>query len=191
MINLGKILDPFEFEKYIQAAESFPIEIRKRGDIFSAVDYPHWQKYAMYEKQTQGISFAMNCHNDPLLNEMTLLVAKRLEEIFPEDLPVDPTKIRLVRTIGKVSRHRDEGGRLSCINIGLRNSSKGITRFGVDDRLETFDANHKDYRVEEGYAYLVNTGILHEVIGSFEPRYLITYGFHNTTYDAIVQRFGK
>lgn len=187
MIKLCKLLDALDFEKYIEASDSFPVKLRKHGDPFLVVDYPYWQKYS--QSQNGNISFAVNSFMDPIVNEMTLNVAELLKEIFPRDMPVDSTRVRLVRTIGNVNRHRDEAGRLSCINIGLRNSSASITRFGVEDKLETFDTNHVDYKVEEGCAYLVNTGILHEVIGPQIPRYLITYGFQNIPFDVISEKF--
>jgi hypothetical protein len=134
-----------------------------------------------------SISFSRNTVTHPILKEMVKKIVSLLTPIFPEDFPPNPARVHFIRTLNSIVPHRDEAGRLSCINIGIKNSSNGIVQVSNDDIRENFSMNHTDYIVEDGCAYLLNTANLHAVVGTDQPRYLITYAFE-IPYDVMLGR---
>jgi len=189
IISLGKIIDPLQFEKYIKETESLETIVHKYGSAFDIPDYPCWMEYRNEGDIIGSISFTRHTNKNSVLAEMVMTIAENLKRIFPKDHPPVPERIHLIKTRGNIVAHRDEAGRYSCINIGLRNSSLAITRMSNDGILDNFQNNNTAYRIDEGVAYLVNTNQYHSVEGDIDiDRYLITYGF-NTRFETLKNFF--
>src|SRR4051812_31788854 len=93
------------------------------------------------------------------------------------DVPIDPHRIGFMCTGGNITPHRDEGGRKTCINIGLRDSDSAITRVSLDDDFDTFDTEYEDHTVQNGCAYMLNVARIHAVFQQRSARrLLVTYG---------------
>lgn len=178
LIRLGKILDPHDFEKYITEAEKLETVVHKYGQPFEVPDYPCWMQYLNEAKVPGSITFSRHTHKHPVLREMVDNIVKLLTPVFPKNMKPMVERVHFLKTAGSITAHRDEAGRMTCINIGLKNSSSAITKISNDGILENFENNHTDYRLEDGAAYLLNTNSLHSVDGDINiDRYLITYGF--------------
>jgi hypothetical protein len=139
-----------------------------------------------YEIPEYGrIGFSRNTYQH--LPEVVNYTHDFLKSRFP-NLPLYKERICFLQTIGSVPQHRDESSRLSCINIGLNNTSSAITRISTDDNFETFSINYKDYICEDGSVYLLNSSIVHSVIGDMEiKRTLITMTITDKYEDALKQ----
>lgn len=178
IIDLGKLIDVEEFVPYINAAEQLETVIHRYGSEFVVPEYPCWIAYTNEGQLHGSISFTRHTSNHPLLLEMVIKVAKILKPIFPTKYAPEESRIHLIRTKGNIPVHRDEAGRLTCINIGLKNSSGAITRMGHGGPREEFNKAHTATILKDGHGYLVNTNEFHSVESILEePRYLITYGF--------------
>jgi hypothetical protein len=182
---LGKLIDPIEFRKYIEVAETMPVVSHKYGTPQIVPDIPCWMQYSKEGGIDGSISFSRHTMTHPVLSNMVKDVINVLTPIFNGITP-NPARVHIIRTFGSITKHRDEAGRMCCINIGVLNSSSAITRM-CNDNSDLFDNNYKDYCVEEGYGYLINTNALHSVEGAQTLRYLITYGF-GERYSDIVSR---
>lgn len=177
IIDLGKLINPEEFTSYIDAAESLETVVHRYGTEFVVPDYPCWIEYKNEGGITGSISFSRHTEKHHVLSEMVVKVSKILSPIFPEKYPPEESRIHLIRTIGDIPIHRDEAGRLTCLNIGLKNSSEAITLIGHGGPREEFFKKHTSIRLKDGHGYLLNTSELHSVKAiSANPRYLITYG---------------
>lgn len=181
--KLTKLIDASEFEKYIVAAEDLETIFHTYGNPQPVMSYTCWMEY---KTKVGSISFTRNTANHPILKEMVEKVLTLLTPIFPADSPPHPLRLHIIKTVNSINPHTDEGGRLCCINIGLKDSSNAVVQVSNDNCRETFLTNHTDYIVEEGYAYLLNTANLHSVVGIDQPRYLITYAFGNL-YDEVLR----
>ena len=177
LIKIGKVLDPSDFQKYINEAEKLETVVHKYGTEFVVPDYPCWMKYSNEAGVSGSISFSRHTYKHPVLREMVDKIVELLTPIFPENAKPNIERVHFLKTKGSIVAHRDEAGRMTCINIGLKNSSSAITKISNDDILENFENNHTQYRIEDGTAYLLNTNSLHSVEGTDVDRYLITYGF--------------
>lgn len=178
ILSLGQLLDPNQFESYIEEASKLETVVHKYGTQFKIPDYPCWMAYKNEGNIEGSISFTRNTKDNPILNEMIEKVMTVFKTIFINGLEPKPERIHFIRTIGNIVPHKDEAGRTACINIGLKNSSSAITRISNDGLYETFNKNNTPYIVKEGFGYLLNTNQIHSVESlNTEPRYLITYGF--------------
>lgn len=175
--ELGRLLDPNAFVHYVEAARTLPEFVHAYGSAMSVPEHPCWMKYSKEFGVEGSISFTRHTCKHPVLSVMVDAVCQALSSVFPKGTPPVRERVHLVRTVGDITSHRDEDGRLSCINIGLVNSGSAITRMSTDGKFETFDTNHFDLRLKDGYGYLINTGNVHSVIGKPEERFLITYSF--------------
>lgn len=176
--KLGKIINPEDFEKFIEASKSLETVVHKYGQHFSIPEYPCWMEYRNEGNVNGSISFSRHTHKHPVLHEMTQKVVDILSDLFPVDIKPMIERVHFLKTRGSIVKHRDEAGRLSCINIGLMNSDSAITKISNDDVFMNFENNHTDYNIEDGVAYLLDTHRLHAVSGNPNiDRYLITYGF--------------
>lgn len=178
IINLGKLIDPDEFQVYIDAAEKLETIVHKYGGEFIIPNYPCWMEYRNEGNVLGSISFTRHTSQHPILSKMVKKVTDILTPIFPDNsLPIIE-RVHFIRTIGNIVPHQDEAGRYACINIGVKNSSNAITKISNDNIYENFDTNNTSYVVKEGFGYLLNTHQIHAVEGHLDsPRYLITYGF--------------
>jgi hypothetical protein len=178
ILELGRLIDPEEFTSYIEAAEGLETIIHKYGGNTVVPDYPCWIEYKNEGGITGSISFSRHTGKHPILSEMSKKVADVLRPIFPEKYEPEINRVHLIRTKGDIPIHRDEAGRLTCINIGLKNSSEAVTCMGASDiPREEFYKTHSKTILKDGYGYLVNTHEWHSVNAmSDNPRYLITYG---------------
>lgn len=178
IINLGKLIDPNEFQIYIDEAEKLENVIHKYGGEFVIPDYPCWMEYKNEGEVEGSIAFTRHTSKHPVLSEMVKKVIDILTPIFPDNFPPMAERVHFIRTLGNIVPHRDEAGRYACINIGVKNSSSAITKISNDNIYENFDNNNSPYVIAEGFGYLLNTHQIHAVDGKLDmPRYLITYGF--------------
>jgi len=178
MIEIGKLIEPSEFSKYIEETEKWETVVHKYGGEFVVPDYPCWMEYKNEGDIIGSISFSRNTYKNPIIAEMIDKVMKILEPIFPEGIKPIRERVHFIRTTGYIVLHKDEAGRNSCINIGVRNSSGAITRMSNDGIRANFENNHTPWVVKEGVGYLMNVNQWHAVESiNEEPRYLITYGF--------------
>lgn len=185
IINLGKLIDPDMFQVYIDAAEKLETVVHKYGSEFVVPDYPCWMEYKNEGNIPGSISFTRHTNKHIVLTEMVKRVIDILTPIFPDNAPPMIERVHFIRTLGNIVPHRDEAGRYACINIGVKNSSKAITKISNDNIYENFDNNYTPYVVIEGFGYLLNTNQIHAVEGELDtPRYLITYGF-GTKFDIL------
>lgn len=178
MLSLGKLLNPADFEKYIAETNSFETVVHKYGTKFVVPDYPCWMEYRDEEGIIGSISFTRNTLKNNILKEMCENVAVILDSITVDKFTPDPNRVHFIKTKGNILPHRDEAGRMCCINIGIKNSSSAVTKIGNIDSHVDFYNNCTDYVIEDGFGFLVNTNKYHAVSGDMnKSRYLITYGF--------------
>lgn len=185
LISLGKLINPNDFQIYVDEAEKLETVVHKYGGDFVIPEYPCWMEYKNEGSIIGSIAFTRHTFKHPILYKMVKQVVEILTPILPNNFPPVVERVHLIRTLGNIVPHRDEAGRYSCINIGVKNSSNAITKISNDGVYENFDDNHSSYVVEEGFGYLLNTNQLHAVDGKLDiPRYLITYGF-GTKFDIL------
>jgi hypothetical protein len=186
MKELGHILDILDFEKYIEISETYPIVYRTYGTPPPVCNFPHWTAYQNRPPASGMNAFTDHINDESPLREMQIQVARLIQPLL-DDFNIVADRIRLMKSVGSLNRHIDEGGRRCCINIGLRNSSTAVTRYSYGTHID-FQKTAKSFRVEEGHAYLLNTNILHDVVGDKSlTRYLITYGFRES-YDEVFSK---
>ena len=177
ILDLGKLIDVDEFVPYISAAEEMETVIHRYGAEFSVPDYPCWIEYKDEGGIKGSISFSRHTGKHIVLSEMVQKVAEILRPVFPEKYQPEANRVHLIRTHGDIPIHRDEAGRLTCINIGLKNTSGAVTCMGNGGPREEFEKNHTAMILKDGHGYVVNTHEYHSVKAlSSNPRYLITYG---------------
>jgi len=189
ILDLGKLIDPDEFQKYVVEADKLETIIHRYGTVTAIPDYPCWMQYHNEGNVTGSISFTRNTQKHPVLKEMVLKICDIYRTIFPEYIPVLNERVHLLKTVGSIVVHKDEAGRNSCINVGLKNSSGAITKISTDGLRQNFDKNHYSIQTVDGHGYLLNTNQFHSVEGlSNQPRYLITYGF-SEKFDVLQKEF--
>lgn len=189
IIQIGKLIEPLEFSKYIEEAEKWETVVHKYGSEFVVPDYPCWMEYKNEGNIEGSISFSRNTYKNPLMAEMVEKVLKILTPIFPQAIQPIKERVHFIRTTGFIVLHKDEAGRNTSINIGLKNSSGAITRMSNDGVYENFKTNNTPWVIKEGVGYLMNVNQWHEVESiSDEPRYLITYGF-GAKFDVLKDKF--
>jgi GH15 family glucan-1,4-alpha-glucosidase len=189
--NLGKLIDPTEFQIYVDESEKLETVVHKYGKDFVIPDYPCWMEYKNEANILGSISFSRHTSKNPILKEMVQKMYGIFKTIFHPDRTVLLERIHFIRTKGNITVHKDEAGRNTCINIGVRNSSGSITKMSNDNVYDNFYNNHSTITVMEGYAYLMNTNQYHAVESlNDSPRYLITYGFSDN-FDILEKEFRK
>lgn len=188
LIKIGKLINVAEFEKYIEEAEKMENILHVYGTAVNIPDYPCWMMYEDEGDQKGTISFTRHTYKHPVLKEMVDKIVSIYSSIFPEASPPLHARVHLMRTTGNLPVHRDEAGRMSCINLGIKNSSGAVTAISTDGIRANFKENSKSLVLEDGCAYLLNTNEWHSVRSTNDlPRYLITYGFE-TPFDVLRQR---
>ena len=133
IINLGKLIDPTEFQIYIDEAEKLETVVHKYGGEFIVPDYPCWMEYKNEGEVEGSISFTRHTNKHPVLSQMVKKVIDILTPIFPDNIPPIIERVHFIRTMGSIVPHRDEAGRYACINIGVKNSSSAITKISNDN----------------------------------------------------------
>jgi hypothetical protein len=58
LLPLGKLIDPYEFQLYIDEAEKLETVVHKYGNDFIIPDYPCWMEYKNEGNITGSISFS-------------------------------------------------------------------------------------------------------------------------------------
>lgn len=171
----------------LNVLDNIPVAYKKQYEPVSVVhEGLHWMTYSV----PGGGSIGFSRNTMKYLPEVVEHTAQYLEQRFP-NLAVHRDRIHFIRTKGKIKEHRDESGRLSSINIGIKNSSTAITRFGNDDRYDTFHTNYTDYQCQDSGVYLLNTSILHSVINlTDDTRTLLTMTIADTYDVAYKQIYG-
>ena len=191
LISLGKLINPNDFQIYIDEAEKLQTVIHKYGGDFVIPDRPCWMEYKNEGDVEGSISFTRHTNKHPILKEMVEKVFNIFKIVFPASRPVLLERIHFIRTRGSVTVHKDEAGRNACINIGVRNSSGAITKMSNDNIHTNFNNNNSAITILEGHGYLMNTNQYHAVENlNDQPRYLITYGFGDK-FDILEKEFRK
>ena len=189
IVDLGKLINSNDFQIYVDEAEKLETVVHKYGEDFVIPDYPCWMEYRNEGDVEGSISFTRHTNKHPILKEMVEKVFNIFKIIFPANRPVILERIHFIRTKGSVIVHKDEAGRNTCINIGVRNSIGAITKMSNDNIKHNFNNNHSAITVIEGHGYLMNTNQYHAVESiNDKPRYLITYGFGDT-FDVLKKEF--
>ena len=189
IVDLGKLINSNDFQIYVDEAEKLETVVHKYGEDFVIPDYPCWMEYRNEGDVEGSISFTRHTNKHPILKEMVEKVFNIFKIIFPASRPVILERIHFIRTKGSVIVHKDEAGRNTCINIGVRNSIGAITKMSNDNIKHNFNKNHSSITVIEGHGYLINTNQYHAVESiNDKPRYLITYGFGDT-FDVLKKEF--
>ena len=171
------VINPSEFERYIDVLDSLEVVYHGYGKPFVIPDYPCFMEYENNWKSGR-IGFTRNTHKHPVLKEMIDKIVEIYSSIFPAQLNVYAERVHIIRTIGNVPIHRDEDSRATCINLGLKNSSGSTTYISSDDKYENFHETRQGLKLEDGHLYLMNTDRWHSIESSSnEPRYLVTYAF--------------
>lgn len=161
--------------------ELLPEIIHEYGSGFDNIpaDVLCWMTYKLDSGQ---ISFSRNTHLFcPEVVDYTVTYLNRLFNIR-----FLPERVHFLRTNRSIGMHRDESGRKSCINIGLKNSNSAKT-FISDGTEQNYENECQEFCVNDGSAYLLDTSKLHSVEGSHINRYMITYGF-GSTFDEVSSR---
>ena len=189
IVDLGKLINSNDFQIYVDEAEKLETVVHKYGEDFVIPDYPCWMEYRNEGDVEGSISFTRHTNKHPILKEMVEKVFNIFKIIFPASRPVILERIHFIRTKGSVIVHKDEAGRNTCINIGVRNSIGAITKMSNDNIKHNFNNNHSSITVIEGHGYLMNTNQYHAVESiNDKPRYLITYGFGDM-FDVLKKEF--
>lgn len=184
MFDLGKIVNSNEFYEYIDVVKTYEVLTHEYGTDFKVPDYPCMMQYAA-PGLTGIITFSRNTYLDERLQPMCNKIVDILSEIFKPVIKFDPKRVHILKTTGTVIPHRDEAGRISCINIGIMNASSAITKFSEANTLEEYNLTHYDAIAEDGHGYILDTSKFHSVIGTDIERYMITYGF-GATYNQLM-----
>lgn len=189
IVDLGRLINPNDFQIYVDEAEKLETVIHKYGGDFVIPDYPCWMEYRNEGDVKGSISFTRHTNKHPILKDMVEKVFNIFKVMFPASRPVILERIHFIRTKGSVTVHKDEAGRNTCINIGVRNSTGAVTKMSNDNIKHNFNNNHSAITVIEGHGYLMNTNQYHAVESTNDkPRYLITYGFGDT-FDILKKEF--
>ena len=189
IVDLGKLINSNDFQIYVDEAEKLETVVHKYGEDFVIPDYPCWMEYRNEGDVEGSISFTRHTNKHPILKEMVEKVFNIFKIIFPASRSVILERIHFIRTKGSVIVHKDEAGRNTCINIGVRNSIGAITKMSNDNIKHNFNNNHSAITVIEGHGYLMNTNQYHAVESiNDKPRYLITYGFGDM-FDVLKKEF--
>lgn len=181
MIKLGS---GFQLPSSIDLSllDRIPVLAHKYGDPQPSKETFHWMEY--HQGSEGSIGFARD--TGTFMPEVADYVVSYLSTLV--DIKFDLARVNFMRTVGDVAPHTDEGGRLCCINIGVKGGPNAITQIGTNNDYPTFDAEHTDYVVEDGCAYLLDVSRVHAVRAiNAEPRLLISYGF-GVTADKILSR---
>jgi len=178
MLSLGKLLNPNEFHKYVKETNYFETVLHKYGTEVNVPDYPCWMKYNYEGGEIGSISFTRNTMKNVVLREMIEKVGLLIDSITIDKFKPDLSRIHFIKTEGNIPPHKDEGNRMCCINIGIKNSNSAVTKISNINSNINFYNDCADYVVEDGFGFLLNTNRYHAVTGDTnKPRYLITYGF--------------
>lgn len=181
MICLGKAIDDVSiFDKYLDEFPELDIVDRLYGHTStpdgSRPTWPCWFSYP----RLGDISFALNLVNHLILKDGISAMGNIMAPYIPPKLGLNLHNVNIARTRGDILGHVDDG-RTCGIHIGLRNSSKSITRF-------TVGSQHFDYRMKEGYAYTFNSQANHRVISSdMDMRFFISYKITEISYAELVE----
>jgi hypothetical protein len=182
-VLLGRVLKNInEYDHYLTEVEKLEVVIQKYYHEMTIPEYPCWLRYENERNQIGSISITSNLHKHSILSNLTKQIADLLNLTFlNKNFKFKSTKINLIRTTGMIGIHQDQGNRLCCINIGLKNSNTAITKISNDKDINNFENTYETLSVLDGYAYLMNTSNWHSVesLGN-SVRYLITYNFSNS-----------
>lgn len=177
MICLGKAIEDISiFDNYLDIAQELEEVIRFHGKTLTPDGLrPTWPCWMVWPR-VGHISHALNLLSHPILSNFINEMAPIFQPYIPKHLPIELTNFNLVRTKGDLIGHTDEL-RQCAIHIGLRNSSKSITRFTINDQ-------QFDYRMKEGYAYVFNSQAYHQVISAnTDARFFMSYKIVGMSFD--------
>lgn len=178
ILNLGKLIEPIDFYPYINEADKLEHHVHKYGTEIEYPDYPCWLEYKNEGELDGSISLTRNTYKHPILQTMCQKICDILTPILDKIEKPNVKRVHFIKTYGSIPVHKDEGGRISCINIGIKNSSKAITRVCSDRNFDKFETNSTSHKILEGYGYLLNINQWHSIESDTETkRYLITYSF--------------
>jgi hypothetical protein len=178
-LELGEIIKIENFSHCIEEANTWNTYVHKYGsEVKISQDTCCWMSYLNEGDTIGSISFTRSTYKNKILKEMADEVTDKLQNFFPPHIKLQPERIHLVKTNGTIVPHKDEGGRLACINIGLHNSDSAVLSLSNAPLKKNFYIDKKDFILKNGNGYLLNTNKFHSVTGNLNiSRYLITYGF--------------
>ena len=62
ILELGKLIDHTEFQKYVDEAEKLETLVHKYGEAFEIPEYPCWMEYKNEANVNGSISFTRNTY---------------------------------------------------------------------------------------------------------------------------------
>ncbi len=135
----------------------------------------YWTEYQPTVPGTGTISFARKLYLQ--YPEVAHYITNYLNELFPR-INFDYRRVNLLKTKGNIQPHVDESNRMSCINIGIKNSSSATTRTSSVKDKNLFEGNFQEIICQDNHSYLLDTSSYHEVVSnnSQTERYLFTFG---------------
>lgn len=148
----------------------------------------YWTEYQPREQGGGIISFARQIYIR--YPELAEYVQNYIQKFF-STYKIEIYRVGLIKTCGNIRSHIDESNRLSCINIGIKNSSGAVTRTSNVKDEELYEKTATEITCQDNHAYLLDTGSRHEVIALNNlPRYLFTYGF-GLPYAEILEKYNN
>ena len=182
----NKFVMPAGFD--LSVLENLPIHKHFYGAPMEATPTTlYWTEYQPTHSGTGTISFARKLYLE--YPDVAEHVCKYLEKLFPR-IKFDIRRVNLLKTKGNIQPHVDESNRMTCINIGIKNSSIATTRASsVKDKSE-FKDNSIEIVCRDNCAYLLDTSSYHEVESTDDTvsRYLFTYGL-GVSFDVMLREF--
>lgn len=140
---------------------SLQIRPHRYGEAMPDFSAEFWLTYLQPELPSGHISFFRNCST--MFPDLVDYTIDFLSKVV--DIKISPDRVNLMRSIGTILPHIDTS-RKTAINIGLLNTSKGITRIGRSESYEDYEQYSEDYRIKEGHVYAVNVSNVHSVIAN-------------------------
>lgn len=176
-IRFNEILDYKKYISLISELEKLKVYIQKYNNPFCAPNYPCWIKYENERNLKGSISITSNLYKLNFLNDALSNIATDLNNSsLGKKIFFKKTKINFIKTNNEVGIHKDQGNRITALNIGLMNSNQGTTRFSLDNSLENFYKNTEELIINDGEGVIINAEVFHSVShNSNQDRYLITY----------------
>lgn len=106
-------------------------------------------------------------------------VKSYLQQFFISSYELDIRRVAILRTVGNIGIHTDEGGRTCCLNLGLKNTDGATTTVSQTKNLDEYHITATEKICFDNHLYLLDTSNLHQVTArNNNPRYLFTYGFN-------------
>lgn len=169
-------LDLSKYRRFVYAAETLPDVFHTFGKPVPKVSGPHFITYANTTQPKDSLGFSRFILEHAELRDLADQFYQDTKQIWAV-LPFVPGKVTLVKSVGDVELHRDDIGRMCCLNFGLLRSSFSTTELASNNSLES-PGDFEGFTVKQGSGYLVNVSWPHKVTCRLRAsRWLLNYSF--------------